>query len=358
MIFSENPDPKLNEFAKLLESGRRALNEDAKKRPDYYKTRNAQKLEADVLDVMTEVSQGTCFEKSLTLISGHKFPDIIAEINKNKYYGVEVKSTSQNHWESFGNSVLESSRCENVERIFIMFGKLASPIEFKARPYEECLSDVTVTHYPRYHVNMNLNQGETIFDKIHKSYDEVRGMENPVAPFADYYRSQLKEGESLWWLNNNPDDENENTGMKVRLWRVLNKEEKKDLTIKGYAWFPEIIASKSPKKYERYTLWLVTAYGVVHASMRDKFSAGGCVNVVTRKGKVYKNLPQVFSHLHEYRDEIMYELMTADQEFLRTQWKIDAKIEDRLEQWIDLVSAINPSIGIYDVKKILKDIFS
>ena len=56
----------------------------------------------------------------------------------------------------------------------MLFAKLASPIEFRCRPYEECLSEVVVTHSPRYLIDMNLAIGKTIFDKIKTPYNELR----------------------------------------------------------------------------------------------------------------------------------------------------------------------------------------
>jgi len=108
------------------------------------------------------------------------------------YYGIEVKTTTQNHWKTTGNSMLESTRVENVERIFMLFAKLASPIEFRCRPYEEVLSEVVVTHSPRYLIDMNLEKGKTIFDKIKMPYDTFRKQESPIRPIVDYYKSKLK----------------------------------------------------------------------------------------------------------------------------------------------------------------------
>lgn len=113
---------------------------------------------------------GQHFENTIELIGGQKFPDIVA----NKYYGIEVKTTTQNHWKTTGNSVLEGTRVDDVERIYMLFAKLASPIEFRCRPYEEVLSEVVVTHSPRYLIDMNLKVGNTIFDKIKMPYDTLR----------------------------------------------------------------------------------------------------------------------------------------------------------------------------------------
>ena len=54
-----------------------------------------------------------------------------------------------------------------IERIYMTFGKLGgNPIEFLSKPYEQCLYGIAVTHMPRYLIDMRLNQGETIFDKM------------------------------------------------------------------------------------------------------------------------------------------------------------------------------------------------
>jgi hypothetical protein len=154
-------------------------------------------LENVVAEVMTEKAKGTPFENSIELISGQKFPDIIA----NKFYGVEVKTTKQNHWTTTGNSVLESTRVDGIERIYMLFGKMINPIEFKCRPYEDCLSDVVVTHSPRYLINMDLQAGQTIFDKLDIPYNTLRNFPNPIKPITDYYRQFLKPGEEVWWLD-------------------------------------------------------------------------------------------------------------------------------------------------------------
>lgn len=161
MIISTNRDPNLSEFKILLGSTTLMLNDDAVKRSAYYLKRNAQLLEEDVKNILEIAAEGTKFKGTIEKISGQCFPDIVA----GKYYGVEVKSSKDEKWITLGGSVNESTRIEDVERIFLMFGKLKEPIEFRSRPYEDCLSDVVVTHYPRYKIDMNLKNGETIFCK-------------------------------------------------------------------------------------------------------------------------------------------------------------------------------------------------
>lgn len=358
MILSEASYPNVNEFAELVEKGRQKLQADAQNRPEYYAKEHAQKLEYDVLDAMTDVAKGTAFEGSMILISGHKFPDIVSKLNEEKLYGIEVKSTVQNHWESFGNSVLESSRVDYVERIFIMFGKLAKPIEFKARPYEECLSEVLVTHYPRYHINMRLKPGETIFDKIGMKYDEVRMLPDPVRPFADYYRKQLKPGEALWWLGNS--DIEEEHSVKISLLSSLGSDLRQKYAKQGLVLFPEIVRSKKVKKYDNFILWMVAKHGVVSTSTRDLFTAGGRVDLLLH-GTMYKQLPHIFKHINDWKNDILYYLNNVPSDILCECWKIpESELLDchnRLNIWVRLVYSQDPDEGSYKVKDILDNIF-
>jgi hypothetical protein len=176
MVVSINPEPDKKAFQLLLDNTVGFLHSDSKNKQAAYQKYEGSILEGVVAGIMTEKAKGTPFENTIELISGHRFPDIIA----NKYFGVEIKTTKQNHWTTTGNSILEGTRVEGIERIYMLFGKLFSPVEFKYRAYEECLSDVVVTHSPRYLINMDLEIGQTIFDKINIPYDRLRSSTNPV----------------------------------------------------------------------------------------------------------------------------------------------------------------------------------
>ena len=193
MIVSSNTKPSFSDFQDLIQEANEFLNKDAQSKETYYLGRNAQLLEDDVLFALSDCAKGSTFENSIVKISGQKFPDIVAA----RYYGVEVKSSKDESWTTLGGSINESTRVEDVERIFLTFGKLVAPVEFVSRPYEECLSEVVVTHYPRYKINMRIGDGESIFDKIGTSYESLRSSNNPVKPIIDYYKGQLREGQSI-----------------------------------------------------------------------------------------------------------------------------------------------------------------
>lgn len=331
MIISENSIPPLHEFSRLIKEMDVLLNSDAEKLTDYYAHRSGIELEKDIFKALNTVAQNTQFEGSIRLVSGASFPDIVAK----KYYGVEVKSTSKNQWRSIGSSILESTRIHGVERIFLTFGKLGKPVEFRSRPYEECLYGISVTHYPRYQIDMELKQGETIFDKMGIPYDTLRKLNNPVEPVSKYYKSLLKPGESLWWAESSNLDQ-ESSPPTIKLWSTLSPETKNILTVQGYALFPELLEHSNPRKYNRYSLWLVTKQGVVNTNIRDSFSAGGQVNV-SINGSIFK-VPAALGRIQKFSSLIESTLNEYSDSVLKEYWNVGEIRKDRLLQWCELVS--------------------
>jgi len=351
MIISTNREPNLDEFKKLVDDATTNMNKEATKDPSCFLTHNAQLLEDDVLLFLNNAAKGTKFEGTIEKISGQRFPDIIA----GKYYGVEVKSSKDDKWITLGGSVNESTRVEDVERIFLLFGKLMEPIEFRSRPYEDCLSDVVVTHYPRYKINMNLKYGETIFDKMGTTYDKLRESDNPVGKVVDYYKSQLGPNETLWWTGSDiKDDRQKEMPMKIRLLNTLPAEEKLDFTVTGLALFPDVTGN-STTKYGRFSIWLVTNHSVVSTSTRDLFSAGGQGNIKSNNG-TYKNIPRVIMNINDNKDSIKNIIENTDKSILLETWDVENIEPDRLGQWIKLICE-NCKLEDNDIQSVLKAIF-
>lgn len=352
MIISENRKPSIEEFRKLMSLTDDLLNREAVGKEKYYSKRNGTALEEDVCEALTRSAVNTPFEGTIQLVSGASFPDIIA----NKYYGVEVKSTNKNHWKSIGSSILESTRDQTVERIYLTFGKLGKPVAFKSRPYEECLSGISVTHYPRYQIDMELKKGETIFDKMGISYDTLRKMDNPVSPVSKYYKSQLKEGESLWWAENGDIDSN-SVPATVRIWSTLSPKEKTQFTVQGYVLFPEILSKGDNKKYQRYALWLATRCGIINTNIRDQFSAGGQVSISTING-TFEKIPATFGRIQKNKDLIIETILSVDESVLCEYWGVNTLEENRILQWCKLTaSKADTQISFDKAYKILIGIF-
>lgn len=326
MVISLNPEPNKLVFQSLLSNTIQSLEVESKRNQKKYLSLLGNKLENVVADVMADNAMGTPFENSIELISGQKFPDIIA----NKFYGVEVKTTSKNHWTTTGNSVLESTRIDGIERIFMLFGKMASPIEFKCRPYEDCLSDVVVTHSPRYLINMDIPAGQTIFDKLQIPYDTLRNLSSPIKPITDYYRRFLKKGEEVWWLDS---EESKSTGLIIKLWNNLAPLEKKYYMLKSMILFPEIFSNRSDK-FNRLAVWLVNSEGVVCPNIRDVFTAGG-KGIIEWKKKQYTGIPQIIIRLSNSLSELKDVLNETDIELLEKYW--DVSVKNKIHTWIELI---------------------
>lgn len=335
MIISQNNTSSLEEFKKLMRATDFYLNQDAMEKSEYYKTRTGNKLELDVYNALSFCARGTQFENTIKLVSGNSFPDIIA----NRYFGVEVKSTIHNHWKTIGGSILESTRDPNVERIFLTFGKLCDPISFISKPYESCLYDISVTHYPRYQIDMQLEEGQTIFEKIGISYDELRLMKDPIEPISKYYRSNLKPGQSLWWARDKKVGDNESPPV-LKLWTSLSPEEKLTYTYKGYALFPEVFSS-SQAKYHNFAFWLATTQSILNTNIRDQFSAGGKISIKT-ENNLYENMPAIYGRVSKYIKEIKNVILNVEIDELMSCWETKSINIDRIEQWCKLV-AMNAS---------------
>lgn len=333
MIISENGKPPRNEFEELMRKTDEVLNGQARRNGgEYYSGKNGIGLELDVVEALKEAARNTRFNGTIHRVSGASFPDIVLGLEKDGFYGVEVKSTSKNHWNSIGSSILESTRIQDIRRIFLTFGKLGNPVEFKSRPYEECLSGIAVTHYPRYQIDMNLKTGQTIFDKMGVSYETLRQLENPVAPVSKYYKSRLRQGESLWWASNDNPEESMDVPLSMKMWNLLDSGKRAEIQAEGVAMFPEVVGSR----YDSIALWLVRKHGVIHHNLRDLYSAGGQWDVGDVFGKSIK-MPAVYRRIHELAGAIVRKLADASEAELLENWNVSTIGEDRVEQWCRLI---------------------
>lgn len=330
MVVSINPEPNKHDFKLLLSNTLESLQKEATREQDKYIVLNGSKLENKVADMMNENAKGTPFENSIELISGQRFPDIIA----NNFYGVEVKTTKSNHWKSTGSSVAEGTRVEGIERIFMLFGKMCNPIQFMCKAYEDCLSEVVITHSPRYLIDMNLSKGQTFFDKIQIPYDELRKQDNPIKTIIGYYKKQMKKGDNVWWLDNDNEIE-KSSSLIIKMWNNLSMVEKSDYRIKGYCLFPELVSNKSDK-FNRFALWLSTGQGIICPNIRDIFSAGG-QGELSIDNKKHVQIPQVIVRLHDDLALIKEHLAQINELELSSNWGYTVANEDRFQIWKELI---------------------
>jgi len=332
MIISKRAEANGSSFESLLNGGIEVIQSEAMKTPKSYCGQSSSDFEKEVYNSLLISSKSTEFEGTIQLVAGHRFPDIVAK----KYYGVEVKITKQDHWRSTGNSVLETTRVEDVERIYLFFGKLIAPPKFKFRKYEECLYDIAVTHSPRYLIDMELSQGNTIFDKMGTEYDTLRNLDNPIKEVVHYYRKIAKKGEEPWWMD--PGDEVEAMlSPTVTLWSNLSEEKQNRLRNEAMARFPEIFG-RSQAKYQNFVAWLAARHGVVDSSLRDRFTAGG-QQTMEINGVVYHKIPKIFYYLQKNAKEIIDIVSGLTIDEVRHYWELKEyiKTKELVDKWVRLV---------------------
>ncbi len=326
----ENNQPSLDDFKRLMEKTNNYLNEEAQKKPEIYKKNGGSSLEDVVMNALKKCTDDTQFDDNdIEKISGQKFPDIVVA----KRFGVEVKSTEDDHWTSTGNSILETTRVDGVECIYITFGKLGGEqVSFISRLYEECLCEIAVTHMPRYLIDMKLEKGKSIFDKMGIGYDILRKDKNPISHVASYYREHLKKGkERLWWTGDAVD---ETAPVKMRLWGTLTPEEKRKCIVYGYVHYPKVFGGE----YGEYAMWLVSQ-GIVDTHVRDQFSAGGQEDMELSNGTT-KKFPAVYRKIKKYINDFIAMLKRSDMPSKAdNQIKSDSKrLEERILNWCKNVS--------------------
>lgn len=291
-----------------------------------------------VFEEMCEAAIYTPFEGTIRKATPHEFPDILV----NDFFGVEVKMTTGDQWKSTGNSVLESSRTSFVEKIFIFFGKFGGKIDFKFRTYEECLYEIAVTHSPRYKIDMNLEEGNSIFKKMGIPYNELRMKENMIPEIKNYYRAQLKPGEEFWWM----DAETSNSSPIIRSFKSLSHKDQNQFRCEAFVLFPEIF-SQSQNKFTRIAAYLLTSWNTVSASLRDIFTAGG-TEIIQIDG-FKRKVSRIEYNLSHNAKVISSILKTMDKNILEFYWRMDSLDGRNVEtEWLKRIdkeskSQIKPS---------------
>lgn len=290
-------------FVDLMSATENIMNTEARENPQKYKELNSSTLEICAVEKIKTACANSPFDANeVKLISGQKFPDIVAD----KYYGIEVKSTKENHWTSTGSSIVETTRVENVEDIYMLFGKLGGEVpQFKCRPYQDVLYDIAVTHSPRYLIDMELDKDGTIFSKMGITYDKFRTSPDSIALVRRYYREraiQKNRQEMPWWITS--DNLDRAQSFNIKLWNSLDIWEKRELQAKCMILFPEALnPSRNMTKYNNTTLWLCSYNQVVNPNIRDLYSAGGKITHVNGK-RLKKPVAQVFNIIVDYSNEI------------------------------------------------------
>lgn len=352
-------------FAEFMHLVEECFNEKSRKNIVEYKQCDGRELEKQAEKILKEVAPITPFRvEDIKLISGAKFPDIQAGL----YYGVEVKSTKSNTWCSTGSSIVESTRIKDVSKIYMLFGKLGGEVaEYRCRPYERCLSNIAVTHSPRYLIDMSLADGSnpTIFDKLQIEYDSFRIKEEKekIQIVRNFYKKSLisnkkKKFEMPWWIGDS--DSEDSSSIVIRFFSDIDYDLQEEIKARIFVLFTEIFRLKYQQKYKRAALWMCSRYSIIDNSLRDKFSAGG--KLIEIGGvKFEKQVPQILNTLYNYRWKIKDLLLNPDKMLIDDIcdfWSISIESSRLSEYWLRSVQKEfdnNPELSGLKIKTLLNE---
>jgi hypothetical protein len=261
MIISKKTDVYLDDFKILLEKAKINLeNLSSKEVP------SGELFEGYLLELLKRLSKNSIFEGTFEITTRLAFPDIVSKIEKNKWIGIEVK-TSQKDWKCFGNSIFETTRIKQVDNIFIFFLKLKPKIQCRWDNYANCIETINITHSPRYQINMDLLfQGkENIFNVFGLSYDEFRRLptKDRMNLIIKLKKKELGPDAALWWLPDDNTKEGDDSKLVIRLFNEIPLELKNIIKTKAVIFFPELFLEKSTKKYLHVSKWLAAEFGIV-----------------------------------------------------------------------------------------------
>lgn len=260
------------------------------------------------------------------------FPDIA--INE---FGIEVKFTTNETWRSVANSVLETNRIQAVKKIYVVFGKMGGTPEVKWGHYEKCVIHVRTSHVPRFEVEIFPEPETSLFEKMKITYDEFRTspMEAKMRYIRQYARGRLREGERLWWLEDDPESEH-TIPIQARLYINLDAAEKRKLRAEAALLCPEIVQSGAARhKYEDVALFLITYHGVLAHQARDLFSAGSVANPRNDDdGGIY-----IERALKLLEVEMLDAAQNMDDALLVEYWGESVLPADRIAKWLEKADA-------------------
>lgn len=255
-------------------------------------------------------------------IHPHQFPDI-----KAGPFGLEVKSSAKDSWRLVGNSMLESTRVEGIERIYVIYGKLGGMPGVRWGRYEEKIVHVRISHAPRFEIDMG--EGKSLFGVMGVTYDEFCALkpEDKMKHVRDYARKKLQTGERLWWLEDQP-GEAHTLPLQVRLYIDLPQDEKDRRRAEVALLCPQIVKhGRVQYKYTDAALYLLTVHGVLAHQARDLFSAGSVAG--PERGGIY-----MARALKAIEEDMRAAALAMDDALFVEYWGRSVAPKDRISEWL------------------------
>ena len=276
-------------------------------------------FEQRVFDVLRNIAAGEKIDINPTF-HPHAFPDIRAN-----GYGIEVKTTAKDSWISVGNSVFEGMRDPSVKQIYVVFGKMGGMPSVQWGRYEDRITHVRISHAPRFVLEMD--RDSSLFGKMKISYDEFSKLppDGKMKHVRDYSRGRLKDGERLWWLE---DQDSPGKPLEVKLYMSLTKPEKIKLRAEGALLFPEIVSGSRVKdKYNDVAFFFLRYHNVFCPQTRDLFSAGSVAGKERGGNYLQRSLKNIEAQMVEAAERLPSDL-------IEEYWGVRVEPKDRIKFWL------------------------
>lgn len=256
----------------------------------------------------------------------HVFPDIVLGD-----WGIEVKFTEKDTWRSVANSVFESTKSPDVKDVYVVFGKMGGEPDVKWARYGDCVMHVRTSHVPRF--ELDISTSESLFQKIGIPYEEFTGLDDhqKMRHIRDYARGRLKQGERLWWLEDEQNSSGHSLPIQARLYMSLEQEEKRRMRAEAALLCPSIFKpSRAKHKYDDVTLYLLTRHGVLCSQARDLFSAGS----VALRSNAERGGNYILRALLDIELEIKQAARDLEDDLFVEYWGEGCPVSDRLTEWL------------------------
>lgn len=251
------------------------------------------------------------------------FPDIAVE-----NYGVEVKCTKSDTWRCIANSVSEGNAIENVDKIYVIYGKIGGIPEVRWADYGKSIMHVRTSHVPRFEIEIGTDR--SLFEQLGTTYETFRNlsMHDKMPHIREYARKRLGPGERLWWLEEREGDDQHSLPLSVKIYMDLPQVEKRKLRAEAVLMSPMVCASsRTRRKYNDAVLYMMTYRGVLCPQARDLFSAGSVAGPDRGGNYLARSIQDI---QNEIRDASHYLQDALFQEY----WGYCPPRENRILEWL------------------------
>ncbi|WP_411957396.1 hypothetical protein [Paracoccus homiensis] len=257
------------------------------------------------------------------------FPDIaVGE------YGVEVKCTESDSWRCIANSVSEGNAIIDVNKIYVIYGKIGGCSEVRWADYGRSIMHVRTSHVPRFEIEIGTER--PLFEQLGTTYEDFRvlSMHDKMPYIRQYARGRLGPGERLWWLEDKDDDDQHSLPLSVKIYMDLTQPEKRKIRAEAVLMSPMVCAhSRSRRKYNDAVLYMMTYRGVLCPQARDLFSAGSVAGAERGGNYLIRSIQNI---QNEIRDAAHY----LEDALFEEYWGSVPDPEDRILEWLRMADEV------------------